>query len=106
MLISGFPLAAAAPWLAPLLLVPLALSVWAWRAGTDADTDGLRVQALFGSRRLPWDRIAQLAPVEERRVAAVLTDGSSVLLTAVSPADLPRLVAASGRELTEADATG
>lgn len=98
-LVGGIPLAAAAPWLAPILLVPLAVAVWAWRAGTDADADGLRVTALFGGRRLPWTRIAQLVPADRGRVAAVLTDGTVVPLTAVTPADLPRLVAASGQEL-------
>lgn len=98
-LISGIPLAATAPWLSPILLVPLVVTVWAWRAGTDADADGLRVRALVGSRQLPWDRVAQLVPTD-RRVLAELTDGGQLVLSAVTPADLPRLVTASGRTLT------
>ncbi|MFS8477409.1 MAG: PH domain-containing protein [Micromonosporaceae bacterium] len=102
-LVGALPVAASSPWLAPIPLVPLAVAVWAWRAGTDADRHGLQVRALLGSRRLPWARIAQLVPTGHGRVSAVLTDGAVVTLTAVTPADLPRLVAASGQELTAAE---
>jgi hypothetical protein len=88
-------------YLTPILLVPLAVTVWGWRAGTDADPDGLSVRALFGSRRLPWSRVTALVP-DGRRVVAALDGGSSVRLPAVTPADLPKLVAASGQELTPA----
>lgn len=97
--LGAVPLAGAAPRLAPVLLVPLALAVWSWRAGTDADADGLRVRALFGARRLPWASVEQFVPAGGGRIVAVLTDGTAVPLTAVTAADLPRLVAASGHEL-------
>ena len=78
------------------LMLPVA--VWGWRAGTDADESGVTVHALFGARRLPWSRISGFAP-RGRRVVAVLDGGATVPLTAVTPADLPRLVAASGAEI-------
>jgi Bacterial PH domain len=83
-----------------ILLVPLAVAVWGWRAGTDADADGLRIRALISSRRIAWTDIALLGP-RQRRVYAQLTDGRSIKLSAVSPADLPRLVAASGQKIAE-----
>src|SRR5690606_31396363 len=68
-LVGALPVAASSPWLAPIPLVPLAVAVWAWRAGTDADRHGLQVRALLGSRRLPWARIAQLVPTGHGRVS-------------------------------------
>ena len=98
---GAIPVATVRWYLAPILLVPLAVLVWGWRAGTDADTDGLSVRALFGSRKLPWSRVTALVP-DGRRVVATLDGGASVRLPAVTPADLPKLVGASGQELTSA----
>lgn len=89
------------PWAYPLLvilIIPLAVAVWGARAGTDADVGGLRLRALVGSRRLPWSRISALVP-QGRQVLAVLTDGHSIVLPAVTRDDLPRLIAASGQQL-------
>lgn len=83
----------------PLLLLPLIFSVWAWRSGTDADSEGLRVRALLGNRRIGWPRVAALIPDERGRVLASLTDGTAIPLTAVNAGDLPKLVAASGQPL-------
>ncbi len=99
-LFGAVPVATVHWYLAPILLVPLAVLVWGWRAGTDADRDGLTLRALLGARRLPWARITGLVP-DGRRVVAVLDGGTYVRLPAVGPADLPRLVAASGQEVTE-----
>jgi|SRR5947209_6289255 len=101
--LGAIPLATARWYLTPILLVPAAIAVWGWRAGTDADESGITVRALFGRRRLPWSRISGLAPTDHR-VVAVLDGGVRVPLTAVTPADLPKLVAASGAELATADA--
>ena len=38
-------------YLTPLLLIPIAFAIWAWRSGTDADRDGVRVRALLGQRQ-------------------------------------------------------
>lgn len=88
-------------WAYPLLLillVPVAVAVWGWRAGTDADADGIRVHALFASRSIPWSDVTLLAS-HRRRVYAQLTGGRSIRLSAVGPADLPQLVAASGQPI-------
>jgi len=92
--IATIPLVAASWFLAPLMLVPLGIAAWAWRSGTDATRDGLRVRALLGQRRLRWTEIAEIGPVGGDRVVARLTDGSAVLLPAVRGRDLPRLAAA------------
>ncbi len=100
--ISGLPLATSAWYVAPVLLVPLAVGVWGWRAGTDATVDGVRVRALFGSRYLPWPAIDSVAVGERNRVFAHTVNGSAVRLTAVTRGDLPRLVRASGERLDTA----
>ena len=93
--LGALPIATARWYLTPILLVPLAVAVWGWRAGTDADESGVTVRALLGRRRLPWDRISAFVPAG-RRVVAVLDGGARVALNAVTPGDLPKLVAASG----------
>ena len=60
--VGAVPLAGARWALAPILLIPLAWLVWAWRAGTDVYPDGLRVRALFGTTTVPWPRVTELAP--------------------------------------------
>jgi Bacterial PH domain len=98
-LIGAIPIAATRWYLAPILLVPLAVAVGAWRTGTDADAAGLRLRALLGSRFVPWSRVEALVVRERRRVYAETSAGTSLRLPAVSAADLPRLVEASGEEV-------
>ena len=98
--IGGLPLATSAWYIAPILLIPLAVAVWGWRAGTDATVNGVRVRALFGSRFVPWPKIESLVVGERNRVFAHTAAGSAIRLTAVTPADLPKLVAASGEQLS------
>jgi hypothetical protein len=100
--ISMLTLATLSPWFALLTLPPLAWTWWAWRAGTDADQDGLRVRALLGRRRIRWSEIRALRPDEQHRMVATIADGRELLLTGVTSADVPRLVAASGHPLEPA----
>lgn len=103
---SGFGNGTPPVWAWPLLLlllVPIAVALWGWRAGTDADADGLRLRALAGSRAIEWSEIDALVP-RGRRVIARLTDGRTFTLPAVAPADLPRLVAASGHSVVREEA--
>jgi hypothetical protein len=93
--IGAVPLLGASLFFAPVLLVPLAVAVWGWRAGTDADERGLVVRALLAKRGIPWTQVDALVP-EQRRVHARLANGHLVPLPAVTRADLPKLVAASG----------
>ncbi|MDG4792639.1 PH domain-containing protein [Micromonospora sp. WMMD1082] len=100
-LIGALPLAGARAYLLPVLLAPLTVAVWAWRAGTDADVRGLRVRALAGQRRIPWDQVVELGSDPRGRAVARLDDGRRLVLPAVRREDLPRLVAAAGRGGTE-----
>ncbi len=100
--LGTLPLASARTYLLPVLLVPLAVAVWAWRAGTDADARGLRLRALAGQRRIPWDQVVELGSDPRGRAVAQLGDGQRLLLPAVRREDLPRLVAAAGREVEPA----
>ncbi|MEU8331059.1 PH domain-containing protein [Micromonospora sp. NPDC048839] len=100
--IGALPLANARTYLLPVLLVPLAVGVWAWRAGTDADARELRVRALVGQRRLTWDRVVELTADQRGRAVARLDDGQQVTLPAVRGADLPRLISATGQTLPHA----
>src|SRR5215475_9472396 len=99
------PLAATRWYLAPLLLIPLAITLWGIWAGTDANSAGVTVRALLGRRRWTWEQIDGFVPVG-RRVRARLTSGATIPLPAVAPRDLPRLVAASGQELSPEPASG
>ena len=98
-LIGALPLATAEWYLLPVLLVPLAVAVWAWRGGTEADARGLRLTALAGGRRIPWERVVALATDPRGRAVARLDDGQQVVLPAVRGTDLPRLVEATGQSL-------
>jgi hypothetical protein len=101
--VSTLPIAGAGWQLAPIILIPLTLLLWVLRAGTDVSPDGLRVRALFGSTRVPWSRVDQLAPDERGRVSALLTDGMVIRLTGVTTANLPAVIAAGGQQLDDAD---
>ncbi|MEU5905073.1 PH domain-containing protein [Micromonospora sp. NPDC047467] len=104
--VGALPLANAQAYLLPVLLVPLAVGVWAWRAGTDANPRELRLRALAGQRRIDWDQVVELATDPRGRAVARLDDGQQVVLPAVRGRDLPRLVAATGQTLpAEADET-
>ncbi|MFC7547539.1 PH domain-containing protein [Plantactinospora sp. GCM10030261] len=98
-LFGALPLAGSRWFLAPLLLIPLTVVIWGWRAGTDADRTGLRLRGLVGNRRIPWSEVVELSGDERGRAQARLADGRVAPLPGVRVADLPRLVAASGRGL-------
>ncbi|MFG1913739.1 PH domain-containing protein [Micromonospora sp. NPDC048898] len=100
--VGALPLADARAYLLPVLLVPLAVGVWAWRAGTDADARELRVRALVGQRRIGWDRVLELTTDQRGRAVARLDDGQQITLPAVRSVDLPRLVSATGQTLPHA----
>ncbi|MEU4619137.1 PH domain-containing protein [Actinoplanes sp. NPDC023801] len=95
-LVGTVPLAGSSWALSPLLLIPLVVLVWAWRAGTDVYPDELRVRALFGGSRVPFDRISELAPDARGRVSALLDNGNVIRLTGVTRDNLPLMLEASG----------
>jgi len=83
-------------------LVPLAVALWAFRAGTDANAYGIRVRALIGRKIVPWTEVSALVPDERGGAQATLSNGGTLHLTAVKAGDLPRLAAASGKQVTTA----
>jgi hypothetical protein len=101
--VSALPVAGAMWQLTPILLIPAIVFVWAWRAGTDVYTDELRVKALFGSTRVPWNRITELAPDTQGRVSALLDNGNVIRLTAIDRQNLPRVLAVSQQEIHRPD---
>ena len=98
-LIGGISLATWAVYLLPLLLVPLLVAVWGWRAGTDVDAGGITVRAALGRRRVSWSEVRELVTDRRGRVAARLASGRTLRLTAVPASQLPAVVAASGTAL-------
>jgi hypothetical protein len=96
-LIGSVSLASEGGWLALVVLIPLTVAIWAWRAGTDVNTYGIRVRALLGNRVVSWDEVQALVPDQRGGVVAVLTNETALRLTAVKETDLPRILAASGK---------
>lgn len=99
-LVGTVPLAGASWALAPILLIPFSIMIWAWRAGTDVYPDELRVRALVGATRVPWTRITELAPDERGRISALLDNGNVIRLTGVDRKNLPLVLEASGHPLS------
>ena len=96
--IAAVPMLSLTPYLAILLVVPLFVALWSWRSGTDADESGITVRAAVGRRTIPWSDVAGVI-TEGGQVSAQLTSGRAITLPAVGAADVPRLVAASGKAL-------
>jgi Bacterial PH domain len=95
---------AGADWrLSPILLIPVVLGIWAWRAGTDVYADELRVRALIGSTSVPWPHITELAPDNRGRISALLANGRVIKLTGVTRDNLPMVLAAGKQEIGKAD---
>jgi hypothetical protein len=99
-LVGTVPLASIRWELTPVLLIPLAAVLWAWRAGTDVFPDRLKVRALVGSTEIPWSRVAELAPDARGRVAALLDNGNVIRLTGVTRDNLPAVLSAGGQEIS------
>ena len=88
---GAVPLATSRAYLTPLLLVPVLIGLWAWRAGTDVTDAGLRVRAVFGSRFVPWQDVTALVAAGRGRAYAVLGNERRVRLPAVGVKDLERI---------------
>ncbi len=82
-----------------VLLVPVLAAVFIARTATITSASGLRVRAVFGSRRIGWDEIRGLS-ISGRAVYAVLADGA-IRLPCVGVADLAAVTRASGGVLPE-----
>ena len=99
--LAGASLGSWAPIFLPVLVIPALIGVWGWRSGTDASADGLVIRATLGSRRVPWSDVTDLEAQPDGRVIAHLTNGNVLELPAVSPADIPTLVAAAGSSIAK-----
>lgn len=101
--VAAIPLASARPYLLPILLIPMLIMVWGWRAGVDVDAEAVTVRALLGSRAFPWRDVTGFA-AEGRRVVVLLDGDRAVRMPAVSPDDVPAILKAGGQALTAPDA--
>jgi hypothetical protein len=100
--LGALPVATYHWYLLPILLVPIAAGVSAWRSGTDASPTGLTLRTPLRSRHVEWSRVASLVPDQRGRVYTELHGNGLLRLPAVNTRDLPRLIAASGQELEAA----
>jgi hypothetical protein len=86
----------AAPWTAPLLVIPVISSVMIVRLRTVADTNTVTARTLLGSRTVRWADIKGLRFVKGSWARAELSSGEDLRLPAVTFATLPRLTEVSG----------
>jgi hypothetical protein len=82
-----------------LYLLPLLAAVFIARTSTRVDATGIRIQAVFGSKRLAWTDLRGIS-VTGRSVYAVATDGS-LRMPCVRQNDLTAIAEASGGRLPE-----
>lgn len=101
--VGAVPLAGAMWQLTPILLIPVVAFVWAWRAGTDVYPDELRVRALVGSTRVPWQRVSELAPDRRGQISALLDNGNVIRLTGVTTDNLSHVLTVGGQEIGRSD---
>ena len=93
------PLAFAASWTPVLLLIPVAVAAWVLRTGVDITGEGLRIQALVGSRTVPWTEVAGIRVAARGELWLVTTAGTELRLPVMRARDLPRLAELSGGRL-------
>ncbi|SHG95460.1 PH domain-containing protein [Geodermatophilus nigrescens] len=90
------PFAAASPWAALVLLLPLAAAVWVLRVGVDVDDEAITTRGVLGQRRVAWDDLAGIRVVRNARLRLVTRGGGEVRLPVLRARDLPRLAGWSG----------
>ena len=86
-------------WQTVLLVIPVLAAFFIARTATFVDSSGIRVRALFGTRRMTWDEIRGLS-ITEHDVYAVVADGS-VRLPCVHVNGLAAVSCAAGGRLPE-----
>ena len=86
----------AQPVTAPLLIIPVLLSALIIRLRTQADSTGVTVRTLLGSRSVRWEDIDGLRFNRGSWGRARLKSGGQLRLPAVTFATLPQLTQASG----------
>jgi hypothetical protein len=98
------PLAFVRSWLLVLYLAPALAVLWIYRVGTDIDSDGVTVRALFGVRRVGWDEVRGLSMNGARKVRLVLSDGQLLRMPLVRARDLPAIAVVSGGRVPDVTA--
>ena len=93
--LGALPLALSSPYLAVVLLVPVAALVWVLRARVVADATTLEVSNGLGVHRLAWDDVAGFQVPGRGPVKLLRHSTGPLRLTAVSRRELPRLLAVS-----------
>ena len=93
MTLGSLPLALSSPYLAVVLLVPLAALVWALRARVVADSTSLEVCNGLAVRRIAWDDVAGFQVPDHGPVKLLRHGQGPLRLTAVSRRQLPGLLA-------------
>lgn len=86
------PAAGASPWLAWLLLLPLAAGVWVARARVVCEPTGLVVCNGLGWQRHPWSDVEGFDLPRRGPVRLHLAGGGRPPLTALSRRELPVLL--------------
>ena len=95
MTLGALPLGLSSPYLAVLLLLPVAAVVWVLRARVVADAETLEVCNGLRVRRVAWDAVAGFRVPKRGPVRVLLHGGGPLLMTAVDRRELPRLLAVS-----------
>ena len=93
--LGALPLALSSPYLALVLLVPVAALVWVLRARVVANATTLEVCNGLAVRRIAWDEVAGFQVPKHGAVKLLRHGGGPVLLTAVNRGELPALLAVS-----------
>ncbi len=93
--VCTLPVATAAWWGAPLLLLPVLVAVWVLRVGVDVGPAGITPRTLLAGATVPWEDVAGLRVGEDQELWLVRTTGTEVRLPVVRARDLPRLAAVS-----------
>lgn len=91
--LGALPLALSSPYLAPVLLVPVAALVWVLRARVVADASGLEVSNGLRVRRVPWSQVAGFKVPEHGPVTLLRHGAPPIRLTALNRSELPRVLA-------------
>ncbi|MEI4273792.1 PH domain-containing protein [Klenkia sp. LSe6-5] len=95
------PVAAAAWWALPVLLLPALAAAWVLRVGVDLGPGGIVPRTLLAGRTVPWEEVAGLRVGARQELYLVSTAGTETRLPVVRARDLPRLAALSGGRIPD-----
>ena len=104
LLVCVVPIAGAAWWGLPLLLLPVLAAAWVLRVGVDVGPAGVTPRTLLATRTVPWEQVAGLRVGEDQELWLVTTTGTEVRLPVVRARDLPQLSAASAGRIPDPSA--